>query len=300
MRNRPRSVLLVIVAAAVMGVLAMAVAPAAAQDASYNAPRLVGADNPDLNGIWQALNTAHWDIRPHAAGSSAFPELLGAIGAVPAGHGVIEGNEIPYQPWAAEKQREHFDERFTRPSDLLTNETAGDPEAKCYLPGVPRATYMPFPFQIFHTPGLILISYEYASATRQIHLDRQPPSPNVSWMGWSIGRWEGDTLVVETRNFMDLGTAHPAPNMERLEALGRQLHLVERFSRLDADTLVYRFAINDPTAFTKPWSVEMTMTKTEDTLYEYACHEGNYGLYNILAGAQAAERAANAVKPSSR
>ena len=98
--------------------------------------------------------------------------------------------------------------------------------------------------------------------------------------------------MVETRNFRDLGTAHPAPNMALLEALGPQLHLVERFTRQDADTLLYQFTVNDPTAFTTPWSVEMTMTKTEDALYEYACHEGNYGLYNILAGAQAEDRAA--------
>ena len=156
--------------------------------------------------------------------------------------------------------------------------------------------------QLFQIPGYVVILNEMVNDVRLIPLDGRPtlPSQLRQWKGDSRGRWEGDTLVVETRNFMDLGTAHPAPNMERLEALGRQLHLVERFSRLDADTLVYRFAINDPTAFTKPWSVEMTMTKTEDTLYEYACHEGNYGLYNILAGAQAAERAANAVKPSSR
>jgi hypothetical protein len=109
-------------------------------------------------------------------------------------------------------------------------------------------------------------------------------------MGNSRGRWDGDTLVVETRNFRDLGTAHPAPNMEILEALGEHLHLVERFSRLDADTLLYQFTINDSTAWTTPWSAELTMTKTEDALYEYACHEGNYGLFNILAGAQAAAR----------
>ena len=124
---------------------------------------------------------------------------------------------------------------------------------------------------------------------RLVPLDGQPPlSGQVQqWRGDSRGRWEGDTLVVETRNFRDLGTAHPAPNMELLEALGPDLHLVERFSLLDADTLLYRFTIDDPTAFARTWSVEMTMTRSDNRLYEYACHEGNYGLYNILAGAQA-------------
>ena len=147
--------------------------------------------------------------------------------------------------------------------------------------------------QLFQIPGYVVMLNEMVNDVRLIPLGGRPPLPPHirQWRGDSRGRWEGDTLVVETWNFMDLGTAHPAPNMELLEALGPQLHLVERFSRLDADTLLYQFTINDPTAWTQPWSVEMTMTKTEDTLYEYACHEGNYGLFNILAGAQADERA---------
>ena len=144
--------------------------------------------------------------------------------------------------------------------------------------------------QLFQVPGHVVILNEMVNDVRLIPLDGRPtlPSEIRQWKGDSRGRWEGDTLVVETRNFRDLGTAHPAPNMERLEALGPQLHLVERFSRLDDGTLLYRFTIDDATAFTTPWSVEMTMTRTEDTLFEYACHEGNYGLYNILAGAQTA------------
>ncbi len=147
--------------------------------------------------------------------------------------------------------------------------------------------------QLFQIPGYVVILNEMVNDVRLIPLGGRPPLPPQirQWRGDSRGRWEGDTLVVETRNFMDLGTAHPAPNMELLEALGPKLHLVERFSRLDTDTLLYQFTINDPTAWTQPWSVEMTMTKTEDTLYEYACHEGNYGLANILAGAQADDRA---------
>jgi hypothetical protein len=148
----------------------------------------------------------------------------------------------------------------------------------------------------------VAILNEMVHDVRLIPLDARPrlPAQIRQWMGDSRGRWEGDTLVVETTNFMDLGTAHPAPNTERLEATGGHLHLVERFTRLDADTLLYQFTINDPTAWTKPWSVEMTMTKTGEKLYEYACHEGNYGLFNILAGARADERAADAGKTDSR
>ena len=96
--------------------------------------------------------------------------------------------------------------------------------------------------------------------------------------------------MVEPRNFRAIGTAHPAPNLERLEALGPNMHLIERFTRPDDGILRYEFTVNAPTAFTQPWSAEMTMARTEDTLFEYACHEGNYGLYNILAGAQAEAR----------
>jgi len=143
--------------------------------------------------------------------------------------------------------------------------------------------------QLFQIPGYVVILNEMVHDVRLIPLDDRPhlPSQIRQWMGDSRGRWEGETLVVETRNFRELGTAHPAPNMELLEALGPHLDLVERFRRLDGDTLLYQFTINDPTAWTKPWSAEMTMAKTESELYEYACHEGNYGLVNILAGAQA-------------
>jgi hypothetical protein len=143
-------------------------------------------------------------------------------------------------------------------------------------------------FQLFQTPGHVVLFNEMVNDARIVPLDGRPPLPSdiQQWRGEPRGHWDGDTLVVETRNFRDIGTAHPAPNMEALEALGPELHLVERFSRLDADTLLYEFIVNDPTAFSQPWSAEMTMTRVDDILYEYACHEGNYGLYNILAGAR--------------
>ncbi len=150
--------------------------------------------------------------------------------------------------------------------------------------------------QLFQAPGYVVILNEMVNDVRVIPLDGHPalPSHIRQWKGDSRGRWEGETLVIETRNFRDIGTAHPAPNMELLEALGPQLHLTERFSRLDGDTLSYTFTVDDPTAFAQSWSVETTMTKTSSPLYEYACHEGNYGLFNILAGAQAEARAADA------
>jgi hypothetical protein len=145
---------------------------------------------------------------------------------------------------------------------------------------------------IFQAPGYVVVMNEMVNDVRVIPLDGRDPIPShiQQWRGDSRGRWEGETLVVETRNFRDIGTAHPAPNMERLEALGPNMHLIERFTRPDDGILRYEFTVNDPTAFTQPWSAEMTMARTEDTLFEYACHEGNYGLYNILAGAQAEAR----------
>src|SRR2546427_5573184 len=121
------------------------------QAAASRAPRLVGTESPDLNGMWQVLNTANWDLEPHAAGPSPFPALLGAYDAEPPGPGVVEGGKIPYQPWAAAKKKENFEKRLTHPTTRELNDTTGDPEAKCYLPGVPRATYLGLPFQIIET-----------------------------------------------------------------------------------------------------------------------------------------------------
>lgn len=154
---------------------------AAGQPPVYRAPRTVDG-KPDMNGIWQSLNTANWDIQGHAARASQVV-ALGAAGAVPAGMGVVEGNEIPYLPAAAAKRQENFENRLT-----------ADPENKCFLPGVPRATYMPFPFQIVQTPKHILIAYEFASASRIIYMGNAPESPVDTWMGHSVGHWKGKPL----------------------------------------------------------------------------------------------------------
>ena len=137
--------------------------------------------NPDLNGIWQAIGSAHWDLEAHAARHGPV-EAMGALGAIPAGLSVVEGGTIPYQPWAAEKRREN-----------LENWLKLDPAVKCYMPGIPRATYMPFPFQIVQTPKSILFAYEFASTSRVVRMDR-PGSEALapSWMGYGLGRWEGE------------------------------------------------------------------------------------------------------------
>ncbi len=260
---------------AVVAVLAALWSPshleAAVQDADYTAPRLIGADRPDLNGVWQALNTAHWNLEPHAASAAAFPELTGAIGAVPAGQGVVEGGRIPYQDWALEQRQRNFEQRFTRPLDRQTNDTTGDPEAKCFLPGVPRATYMPYPFRIVQTPGQILFAHEYANATRVVHMDRQPPSPSTSWMGWSIGSWDGDTLVIEVTDQVDRTWLDRSGNFH-----GENMRVVERYTPIGPDHLMYEATIEDPDVFTRPWTIRMPLYRRIEPdvqILEFKCVE---------------------------
>ena len=224
------------------------------QPPPYRAPRFPGTQNPDLNGIWQAVNSANWDVEPHAAGPSPFPELLGAIGAEPAGQGVVEGGRIPYQPWAAAKKKENFEKRLVRPTSHEMNDTVGDPEAKCYFPGVPRATYIGLPFQIIETYKQILVSYEFASATRIVYMDRKPKAPADSWMGWSIGSWDGDTLVVDVTALNDKTWFDRAGNFH-----SDSLHVVERYTPLTPYHLMYEATIDDPKVFTRPWKISMPL-----------------------------------------
>ena len=226
----------------------------AQQFPAYRAPRFPGTQNPDLNGVWQAMNSANWDIEPHAAGPSPFPELMGAIGAEPAGQGVVEGGKIPYQPWAEAKKKENFEKRLTHPITVDVNNTTGDPEAKCYLPGVPRATYIGFPFQVIQTAKQILLSYEFASATRMVYMDRKPKAPADSWMGWSIGSWDGDTLVVDVTAQNDKTWFDRAGNFH-----SDALHVVERYTPLSPYHLIYEATIEDPKVFTRPWKIRMPL-----------------------------------------
>jgi hypothetical protein len=147
--------------------------------------------------------------------------------------------------------------------------------------------------QLFQTPDYLVILNEMVHDARIIPLDGRPSlSSHVrQWRGDSRGRWDGDTLVIETRNFRSEGTGTLS-----LRGLGlsgdENLHLIERFRRLDTDTLLYEYTIDDPTIWTRSWSVSMTMRKSNQLIYEYACHEGNYGLSGILAGARTEEKVA--------
>ena len=254
-----RGALIAIVSAAV----AVAVSQVLRKPVEGQTPNITvlrGADGkPNLNGIWQALGTAHWDLQDHSARPGPVLEL-GAIDAIPAGQGVVEGNEIPYQPWAAAKKKENF-----------INWLARDPEVKCYLPGLPRATYMPFPFQIAQTPGDIVMAYEYASASRVIKMGKVEPSPVDTWMGQSAGRWEGDTLVVDVTSFNDQTWFDRAGNFH-----SEALHVVERYTPVGPDVLDYQVTIDDPKVFTRPWNIRLPLYRRQDKnvqLTEFKCVE---------------------------
>jgi len=201
-----------VIAGAVITGLLLAAAHGAAQAPVYRAPRTPDG-KPSLNGIWQALNTADWDLQAHAASKGPVPSL-GAVFAVPPGLSVVEGGEIPYLPAAAARKRQN-----------QANWTTLDPEAKCYLPGVPRATYLPYPFQIVQSPQNILMSYEYAGAVRVVNMGAPTKAPGDSWMGWSNGRWEGETLVVDVTSLMETTWFDRAGNFH-----SDALHVVERYT----------------------------------------------------------------------
>src|SRR5712691_11140371 len=231
--------------------MAIGVVPLAGQ--AYRAPR-ASDGKPDLNGIWQALNEANYDLEghvarpamalrpgPHGPVPAAAVLALGAVGAVPPGLGVVEGGEIPYKPAALAKKKDNQEHWLER-----------DPEIKCYLPGVPRANYMPYPFQIFQSPRAIFIAYEYAGAARNIYMKDPGPAPVDSWMGQSVGHWDGDTLVVDVTGFNDQSWFDRAGDFH-----SDALHVVERYTLRGADTLIYEATIEDKNVFTRPWKISM-------------------------------------------
>jgi len=257
MRNWRRRATSASAAAAVIAALQIGATPAAGQGDAYKAPRTADG-KPNLNGIWQALNTANWDLQTHAARGG--PVALGAVGAAPAGIGVVEGEEIPYLPEAAAKKKENFQNRLS-----------ADPEIKCYLPGVPRATYMPYPFQIVQTPKHIMVAYEFAGAARTIFMDKAPASPTDSWMGHSVGRFEGDTLVVDVTSLTDQTWLDRAGNFH-----SDALHVVERYTPRGPDALTYTATIEDPKVFSRPWTISMPLYRRLEKnaqVLEFKCVE---------------------------
>ena len=245
-------------AAAVTLAAALSAASAAGQTSDWRAPR-TPAGVPDLNGIWQAVNTAHWDVEPHSAGPSVAREL-GALSAVPAGLGVIDGDAIPYRPEALARRNENRANRLER-----------DPAVKCYLPGVPRGMYMPFPVQIIQSPAHVMILHEFAGAVRTVYMEDQMDAPADSWMGWSNGRWDGDSLVIDTTGFNGRTWFDQSGNFH-----SEALHVVERITPRSPDTLWYEVTLEDPNVFIRPWTMRMPLYRRVEEnarLLEFRCVE---------------------------
>jgi hypothetical protein len=252
---------LIIVPVAALGAAIAFVSATSAQAPPVPGLTRMADGRPNLNGIWQANNSANWDIQAHQARQGPVV-ALGAAFSAPGGFGIVQGNDIPYRPEALARKRENAAHWMT-----------ADPEIKCYLPGIPRATYMPFPFQIVQSSGLtdILIAYEFASASRIIRMTAKEESPSDTWMGWSRGHWEKDTLVVDVTSFNDQTWFDRAGNYH-----SDALHVVERYTPITRDALRYEATIEDPKVFTRPWQISMPLyRRLEDKaqLVEFKCVE---------------------------
>ena len=194
------------------------------------------------------MNTASWNIQAHAASPDG-----------PGGPGVVVGNEIPYQPWALAKKKENYEKRATL-----------DPETKCYLPGLPRLMYMPFPFQIVQTPDEVMMLHEYVHTVRYIFMKGEHPEGPIDWwLGDARGRWEGDTLVVDVVHFNDQTWFDRAGNHH-----SEALHVIERYTPIDRDHLTYEVTIEDPKVFTRMWKMSMPLYRRIERnmqILEYEC-----------------------------
>jgi len=221
-----------------------------AADQAYLVPR-TSFGHPDLAGIWQTVNTAVWDVEAH-------PASLG----VPAGQSVVLGGDIPYLESALAQREENYANRLT-----------ADPEARCQMVGVPRITYMPYPFQIVQTPTQVSILYEYVHTVRSIFLNSEHPDDRAIryWMGDSRGRWDGDTLVVDSTNFTDETWLDRSGNFH-----SEALHVVERYTLTGPDHMFYEVTIEDPEVFTEPWQMNMPLYRRQEAdsrLLEYECYD---------------------------
>ena len=239
---------------------------------AYRAPRAPDG-HPSLNGIWQALNEANYDLEAHMARPAlqlrpgpygpvpaAAVVALGAVGSEPPGVGVVEGGAIPYKPEALAIKKKNQEDWINR-----------DPEIKCYLPGVPRANYMPYPFQILQSNSAITFVYEYAGGVRNIYSKKPDVPPNDSWMGTSVGHWEGETLVVDVTDMNGKTWFDRAGNFH-----SDSLHVTERYTRTGPNEIAYEATMTDPETFTRPWKISMVLYRRQEKnmqILDFKCVE---------------------------
>jgi hypothetical protein len=250
--------------AVVAGALAvLAPAPARAQTPqfpqSFQPPRMPDG-HPNLNGIWQHLGTANWNIEDHSPAPANAWEV-GAIGAFPAGQSIIVGSgSLPYTEAGREKQQQNWAKRRTE-----------DPEAKCYMPGIPRANYMPYPFQIVQSNQGILFVYEYASSNRWVNMGAPVEAATDTWMGTNNGRWDGDTLVIDVTGLNGLAWFDRSGNH-----MSDRTHIVERWRLVSPYHLRYEATIEDPRTFTRPFDISLLLYRLMEPnaqLLEFKCVE---------------------------
>jgi hypothetical protein len=276
MANRLKGPLAIAVVSAAFGaVAALSMTKATGQAAR---PSRTVDGKPNFSGVWQANNEAYWDLQAHEArpGMVTQPGVypyeyarvpaaavlaLGAAAGVPASIGVVQGDgQIPYKPEALATKKENAEHWIDR-----------DPELKCYLPGIPRAMYMPYPFQIVQSTNKIEMAFTFSNAARTIHLDKVKGPPDDTYMGFSVGRWEGNTLVVDVKSFNGKTWLDRAGNFHSDKA-----HLVERLTPISADALQYEVTIEDPTVFTSSWKIAMPLYRRLEPnaqILEYPCIE---------------------------
>ena len=266
----------IVLAALILPACSQQPAPVAPPQSTQSATAMIGG-HPDFNGIWQAINTAHWNVEAHSAVAIDQAWQLGAIAAIPAGNSVLaDGGSIPYLPEALATRDEN-----------RANWSALDPEAKCYMLGVPRATYHNMPFQIFQADaGDMLMVYPFAAANRVINFSDFTPPPIDSWMGKSDGVWEGDTLVVTTTGLNEMSWLDRAGNHH-----SNQLKVTERFTLIDKDHLQYEATMEDPLTYSQPWTIVMPLYRVVDAnaqLFEHKCVPfADKLLYSDLMGLEA-------------
>ena len=257
--GKPSTIVTAIVAAAVGATISMVLTRSGIVGDGSTSSR--GDGPPNLNGVWQALNEAHWDLEAHGARAGAVTQpgyvpfedaavpaapvlALGSAGGVPASLGVVEDDgRIPYTAEAAAIKKQNAEHWIDR-----------DPELKCYLPGIPRAMYMPYPFQIVQMANKFLMVFGYSNVSRYIQLEDHKEAPIDLWMGWSNGHWEGDTLVVDVTGFNGHSWLDRSGNFT-----SGSLHVVERYTPSSPTTMMYEATIEDPNVFTRPWKMSFPL-----------------------------------------
>lgn len=261
MRLRYRNVGTILAVALVAGLGVMGSMASAQPPSRQDRPARIGG-HPNLNGIWQAVNTANWNLEGQAA--AAIPEFwrLGALYAVPPGQSVVEGGTIPYLPRALERRERN---RSSGPGE--------DTEAKCFRTGIPRQTYLPYPFEIIQGDGDLLFVYEYATSNRTVRMGENHISPDEvlvdQWLGWSNGRWEGEALVVDVFGNQPVW-------LDRSGNFHNGGSVTERYTLMDDDHIWYEATITDPSTFSRPWKIAMPLYRRVEpnaAVFEYKCIE---------------------------